>query len=104
MLNQDLAVFDEQLRSGNTGMGSSDWGLIIFYFIGAGAYLSIPKVASYIIESTGVGDAISSATQPTAMVAGASTGQAAGAGAASLGRSVASAFSSSKSQPTSNSI
>ena len=105
MLTQDLAVFDEQIRSGNTGMGSSDWGLIIFYFIGAGAYLSIPKVASYVIESTGVGDAISSATQPAAMVAGATTGQGAGAGAASLGRAVASAFSgSAKSQPTTNSI
>lgn len=105
MLTQDLAVFDEQIRSGNTGMGSSDWGLIIFYFIGAGAYLSIPKIASYVIESTGVGDAISSATQPTAMVAGAATGQGAGAGAASLGRAVAGAFSgSSNSQPTTNSI
>ena len=105
MLNQDLAVFDEQIKSGNTGMGSSDWGLIIFYFIGAGAYLSIPKVASYIIESTGVGDAMSSATQPTTMIAGATTGQGAGAGTASLGRSVASVFSSSsKSQPTTNSI
>ncbi len=105
MLNQDLAVFQEQLRSGNTGMGSSDWGLIIFYFIGAGAYLSIPKVASYIIESTGVGDAISSATQPTAMIAGATTGQGAGSGAAMLGRTVAGAFAApSTGQPATNSI
>ncbi|GAB3512208.1 conjugative transposon protein TraJ [Spirosoma knui] len=104
MLNQDLAVFDEQLRSGNTGMGSADWGLIIFYFIGAGAYLSIPKLASYVIESTGVGDAIGSATQPTTMLAGAATGQAAGAGAASLGRTAAGAFSSSNAQPATNNI
>lgn len=55
MLRADIA----QLR-GSTSEGSfvGDLGMIIFYFLATAAYVAIPKAATYILESSGAGQAI----------------------------------------------
>jgi len=74
-----------------------DFGLIAFYILGTAGYLMIPQAASWIVESTGAGQAISNVKQGMALQgagAGAAGGAAAGAvkGTANMGRKLANAI------------
>lgn len=91
MLNIDIR---QLVNTPADTFATSDLMMMIFYLIGTGGYLLIPKVASWIVESSGVAGGISAVTRPftapvaaAGAVAGAATGGVAGAVLAGTTRS-----------------
>ncbi|SFE30699.1 hypothetical protein [Spirosoma endophyticum] len=81
-----LHVEFQQLQ-GNPGMPSSSIANLLFYAIGIFGYLLVPKLATWILDSTGVSDglrAMSAPARTATQLAGAASGNTAGrlAGAA----------------------
>lgn len=80
MLSTDI---DQLMNTPADTFATSDLMLMVFYVIGTAGYLLIPKVASWILESSGVAGGISAVTKPfTAPVAAAGAVAGAGAGMA----------------------
>ncbi len=78
-----------QQIQGNPGMPSSPVASLLFYAVGIFGYLLVPKLATWVLDSTGVSEglrAMSSPVRTAGQLAGATAGQGAGrivAGAAS---------------------
>lgn len=70
-----------QQIQGNPGLPSSSIANLLFYAVGIFGYLLVPKLATWVLDSTGVSDglrALSAPMRSTGQLAGASMGQAAG--------------------------
>lgn len=77
MLYTDIA----QIKADTGDFTQTDFTQIIFYLLGTVAYLLVPTAASWIVESTGVGNAVSTARSGVRSTGGL-LGGLAGAGAA----------------------
>lgn len=75
MLQQDIQQLQTTPADEFTAI---DFGLIAFYILGTAGYIMVPKAASWVIESTGAGQAIGS-LQSGMKMQGAAAGSAAGA-------------------------
>ncbi|MVM42225.1 hypothetical protein GO730_38630 [Spirosoma sp. HMF3257] len=74
-----------QQLQGNPGMPSSSVANLLFYAVGIFGYLLVPKLATWILDSTGVSEglrAMSAPVRTAGQVAGASSGNALGRGLA----------------------
>ncbi|CCH57599.1 conjugate transposon protein (plasmid) [Fibrisoma limi BUZ 3] len=75
-----LNVEFQQLQ-GNPGMPSSSVANLLFYAVGIFGYLLVPKLATWVLDSTGVSDglrALSAPLRTAGAVAGAASGQVSG--------------------------
>lgn len=64
---------------------TTDLTLVIFYLMGTAAYLMVPKAASWVIESSGVGQAVGSLRQGAGTMAGGAGSAVGAAGGAARG-------------------
>ena len=72
-----LTVEFQQLQ-GNPGMPSSSIANLLFYAVGIFGYLLVPKLATWVLDSTGVSDGLRAMSAPlrtAGQVAGAASGQ-----------------------------
>lgn len=97
MIQKDI----DAMNASTTNFTEDTFGML-FYFIGIGMYLQVPKIAGFIMESAGVGDggvsqAARIAANAGASAAGSAGGAIAGAGKAGLGAAMN--FIKSKFQP-----
>lgn len=105
MLSTDI---DQLMKTPADTFATSDLMLMVFYVIGTAGYLMIPKVASWILESSGVAGGISTVMKPftapvaaAGAVAGAGVGMAAGS---ALTGAIGGAAAKSSPPPVSNQI